>query len=512
MEEISNPEVIPIADRQLTSLSPLSIVRQSAKLSTAKIGGALVMLPVTLVVARFLGPRLMGVVGLVTLWQLYANLLKPSMFSAAFREMPGLLAKGDTDEVRRLQNVGITSEATYLVLPLAAFIIGALVQSDPLQRNALLLGAAAFALLQINYFADGIQWAHQRYGLIARASLGGVLAAAAFALITIQWLGVYAALAIPAVTAITAVVIYGIFAPPFDFKLRWDRVEAKRLLRVGIPLALGTIFYWAFRTTDRTVVASLMPLTALGYLSFSMQFIDAGIKLVSDFQNVVSMRVWSRLDKHSEPLGPSARRLSLIVLVVTCMGINLAQSLFGAFVKVIAPAFAFAVPVFEVLAILLTAGTAGMVSLTILNSPRVNKQKLTSVIYGLGVVVNAVLVLASIRLGYGLIGVAVSTVVAQTLVAATLIAAAHTQIFSEDERWLPYYSVLLGIYLLSVAVDVAFHTDALRLGEGNHVFVASALRAVVSLCVWVPVFAVFARLRWPAVVMTSRPKAPARAS
>ena len=494
------------------SLTPLSIVRQSAKLSGAKIAGALVMLPVTLLVARFLGPRLMGVVGLVTLWQLYANLLKPSMFSAAFREMPGLLARGDRESTVRLQNIGITSEGTYLVLPVIAFVVGALIQPDPLVRNALLVGAAAFVFTQLNYFVDGVQWAHQRYGLIARASLIGAVVSGIFVVATIKWLGVYAALLIPAVTAVAAVTVYAIAAPPMDFKPKWDWVQARALLRVGIPLALGTIFYWAFRTTDRTLVAALMPLTALGYLSFSMQFIDSAIKLVSDFQNVLAMRVWSRLGTAShEPLGAASRRLSLIVLIVTCLGINLSQSLFGAFVKLIAPAFAPAVPVFEVLVILLTAGTVGMLPVTILNSPTVNRQKLASLIFGIGVPINAALVIASIKLGYGLVGVAASTVLAQSLVATAMIIAARDQMFHRGERSFPFYAVMLGIYALSIGVDLAFHIDPLRLGEGSHVWVASALRAIVTLVVWAPVFVVFAKLRWPGVEPTPA-KVPAGVS
>ena len=494
------------------SLSPISIVKQSAKLSSAKIAGALVMLPITLLVARFLGPRVMGIVGLVTLWQLYANLLKPSMFGAAFRDLPALLRRGEIDPALRLQNIGITAEATYLVLPIVAFVGGALMQRDPTIRSALLVGALAFALSQVNYFVELVQWAHQRYGLIARANLVALVAAATFVGASIWWLGLYAAILIPAVTAFTLILIYLIKAAPMKFKPTWDWPEAKRLLRIGIPLALGTIFYWAFRMTDRTIVAALMPLTALGYLSFSMQFIDAGIKLVTDFQNVLAMRVWSVLGHaRHEPLGPPARRLSLTVLVVTCVAINLAQATFGAFVHVIVPAFAPAVPVFEILAILLTAGTAGMLPLTILNSPAVNRQKLASTIFAIGVPINVAFVLISLRLGYGLPGVATATVCAQTLVAAALLVAAQEQLFLKGERRLPFFVVMLGIYALSIGVDVAYHIEPLRLGLANHIFTASALRAAIALAVWVPVFIVFARVRWPALG-TGPTTLPARAS
>ena len=415
---------IPAEDspEQRFGLSPRNILRNSSKLSGASLANVLVLFPVNVLVARVLGPGVLGIFGLVTLWQFYASLFRPAVFSAAYREMPGLLAEGQTEEAVRRQNIGITVESAYVVFCVLVMVGAGATQHTAL-RQALWVTAAAFVLMQLQFYAYTVHWAHRRFNVLALGKLVGTLAQAAFMLLTVWFLGLYTLILAPAVAAVASVATYRARRLPIAFKPRFERAEAWRLMRIGLPLALGTIFYWGFRTVDRTIVATGLPILALGYFTFVMQFVNLGISLVSDFSNVAQPTLWAKLGQVGDPrsLGVELRRLSLVVLATTCVGVSLGQAAFGAFVHWFVPAFAASITTFEVLILLLACATAGIIPSHLLNSAVLNRQKLAMAIYGAGIPVNAALGILALHLGWGLLGVAWGSVIAQALVSVALL-------------------------------------------------------------------------------------------
>jgi len=268
--------------------------------------------------------------------------------------------------------------------------------------------------------------------------------------------------------------------------LHFDRQETGRLLKIGLPLSLGTLFYWGFRTVDRTAVAAWLKLTDLGYFTFIMQFINLAILLISDFGNVVQPTLWAELGRVAEPrrLGPQIRKLSLLILAVTCAAANLAQAGFGAFVYSFVPQFEPSVETFEILAFLLACSTATIVPSHLLNSTTVNKQNLVTVIWGIGVPINVGLAYLAVRAGWGLVGIALSSVVAHTVVSAILLFFVRGYLFDGRQGRSTFYGAMFGLPLITLIVFALFHVEPLAYTGRENVLQAAALRLLLAVTVW----------------------------
>jgi O-antigen/teichoic acid export membrane protein len=382
--------------------------------------------------------------------------------------------------------VGVTSEALYLVLPSVVMLTAALAQSRADIRNGLLVGLAVLALTQAMYFVSIIQWAYERFGLIARAKAVSVVVAAVFTLVTIWWIGIYAAILAPGAAALATIAVLKWGAPHLGLAFELNRTDLTRLFKVGLPLAIGTVCYWGFRAVDRTAVAVALPLTDLGYFTFVMQFINVAILFVADFGNVIQPKVWASLGTTADPrsIGPAVRRLSTVVMFATCAGANFAQAGFGVFVTWFLPNFRASVPIFDILVLLLACGTAGVIPTHLLNSARLNKQVTATVIYAAGVLLTGILVVLAIWWGWGLSGVALVSVIAQALVSACLLGAVHPSIFAPGGAVVRFYAALLGMLLVAVAVSLIFYTEPLALGGNRGQLPILALRVAFAVLVW----------------------------
>src|SRR4030042_1495198 len=99
-------------------LSIISIARNSLKFTSAKAVAALAGLGVTLYAGTILLPEEYGTYGLLSLWLTYVTLATPGLYLAAGREVPVLLGKGQEKEALKVQNIAISSELLYTIVPM----------------------------------------------------------------------------------------------------------------------------------------------------------------------------------------------------------------------------------------------------------------------------------------------------------------------------------------------------------------------------------------------------------
>ncbi len=454
VEPMASATLAPGQRAPRQALSAWSILQQSSKLSGAKVLSVLIQLPIGIVVARALRPELLGVVGYVALWQFYAGLTKPGMFSAAQRALPVLLAQGKTAEATRLQNLGVTGDGLSVLVAAGVLFVAAFFQSHALVRGGLMVGAAVFLMTQACDMVTGLQFAPQRFGLMAKTTVLSTLVSAAFVLSSIGWLHIYSPLLKSAVAACAVLIGCRLWAPSLGIRWRWERGASWRLLRLGVPLSLGGVFYWGLRTMDQMAVAMGLTLTEMGYLTFVMQFIGLGILLVVDFTAVMQPRLWAELGRVASPhvLGAEVRQVMVWLFVITCAMASCAQAGFGALVHWCTPNYLPAVGVFEIYAFLLVCGTMHIIPSYLLNSSTLNKQHVATAIWGAGLVLTAGLAYLAVHSGWGLRGVALCSVGAQTLVSAALLVAIRSYVFNGSHGQWSFYSALAGLLAITGAV------------------------------------------------------------
>lgn len=437
-------------------IGPREIFRHSSKISGASLVGAALSLPAGIVVARILGPELLGTVGIVALWLQYAGWARPGLMAAAYREMPHLLGQGKEEAALRLQNVAMTFEGLAAIVPVAVMLAFAFWYRNPVLRFGLAVAALQFVLQTANYFRGSVQWVFQRFGIVARVTLGNRVAAPLLSLGGVTAAGAYGQLVAPAVLEGLTAGYYAVATPPLRFRPTWDRREALRMLRIGIPLSLLTLLYWSFRIADRTMVASWLPLAQLGFFTFGLNYIALAIQFVADFTNVLQPGLYAELGRLGSvaPLRDQISRLAVLILAITCIGTNLAQAGFGAFVLWLVPKFEPSIRNFEVLAFNLACGTAPILPALLLYSSVLNRQNLMVVVQAAALAVNVGIGYLAFREGWGLPGIALSSVIAQLSLSAAYYAFAHEHLFAAAPARvaLAFYGRLAGLLAFAAGI------------------------------------------------------------
>src|SRR5713226_7611023 len=125
------------------TLHPLRILRQSSKLSMSAVLGFALTLGVNLAIGRYLLPEDVGILAVVGVWTFYSQLLKPGLLSTAGRDVPHLLGEGDHQEARRVQNVALSAELLFAVIPFIVVCVAALFYQSRIIRAAFWVGAAS---------------------------------------------------------------------------------------------------------------------------------------------------------------------------------------------------------------------------------------------------------------------------------------------------------------------------------------------------------------------------------
>lgn len=477
------------------------VLRSSSRISAVNILGGAVAFIANFAVARLVGPEVLGAVGLVNLWLLYAGLIRPGLVSAAYREMLHRRGAGEPWRALAVQNVALTYEGALLGLTVVVLVGGGALYDDPLLRVGMALGAVAFVARSLVRFQETLQWVGHRFELIAQAALISRLATPLLSVAGAYLWGGYGLLAAPILPAVATWRFYCRRAPDSGFRPSWDRDVALELFRVGVPLTLLAVLYWGFRTSDRSMVAAWLPLAAMGYFSFAMNFIDMGIQLSSDFYNVMQARLLSELGKagHLRPLAPMLTRLAVLTVALTCAGANLAQAGFQPLVARFLPQFLPSTVPFEVLAFNLACLSAPMLPATLLTSAVLARQNACVAVQLAGLGLNVTLGAALISAGWGLTGIALSSVVSQLCVGGAYYGLLHAALFedalpSETRRFYAWLAALLGA-ALAVYAALGCGGGALRADEARWVG-PLALRVGLAGGAWTAVLALVHRSWW----------------
>lgn len=412
-------------------LSIREIARSSSKISGVNIVGGALAAGANILVARHLGPDALGVVGFVQLWLLYANFARPGLIQSAFREMLELHGKGQEAEARRLQDVALTTEILFLAAPASVLAGVGFLFAKPEQRLGLWIGAATFLATSLYQLVDTIQWTHRRFSLITRVTLFLRISQPVLLVLGAWTLGIYGVLLAPLGATAAALAYYRFRTAAAAFTPTWDPPEARRMALAGLPLVVNGFLYWSFRTSDRTLVAALLPLAALGHFTFAMTFITQGCQVVSDFLNVLQTALFTELGAAGavRPLAGRIQRLSLLILLATGSAAGAAQSLFAPFVALAAPRFMPGVPAFEVLALNLVCTTAPLLAFSVLLSSTVDRRHACNLLQAAGLALNLIIGWALTLKGYGLVGIAWSSAISQLVVALGAHALLHPYLF-----------------------------------------------------------------------------------
>jgi len=468
--------------------SVIEVLKHSGKFNLVSIVSRIIAIPKTIIIAMVLNPADYGTISFLMLWSFYAGLINPGLLSARNREMTYLLGKGNEEKAVRLQNISQTSDLIYSIFPFLAIAIASFFFKQPFIRFGLMITAITFLASRFVNYWRGVNFARQRFSLIAKADLMQNLLTTFIIVILIWRLKIYAVLIAPLV----AVLVIGIYYQkkgPIGFRFVFDWNQTLRLAKIGFPLAMCTLVYWSNQYMDRTVIATMLSLNDLGIYVYAMTYVMFGIVFFTEFGNVLTPMLWTRTGSaaNANDVFTQTRRIAVYIALTTSVVIPFLQVIFYVLVTVFTVKYVESFPVFVILSYSLYLTAMIMIPVLILESAVVNKQALSLKIYILCLVLNIVFSFIAIKLNYGVLGVAIATIFCHGLNTILRLFFVRGYMLG-NERFLKFLAVIGMPFVVSI-LFAFMHAYAISIVKNPWVFAPTAI--LVQFIFWLGFIRIF---------------------
>ncbi len=472
-------------------LSIISIARNSLKFTSVKTIAALAGLGVTLYAATILLPEEYGTYGLLILWLTYVNLVTPGTSIAASREIPILLGKGQHEDALKVQNVSLSAELVFTIVPTAVIFGAAFFYSEPVMRWGLLIIGVCFVAMRLTGLWSNMVFIRERFNTVAIVSIVAAVVAPAVVLAALPSLKVYAMiLGAPVAFIISA--IYYITRGGIGFRFSFNRREIIRLTKVGIVLQGLAVVMMTFHMADRTIIASTLSLEQLGLYVFATGFLMYGLSFFDDFARVLQPVLWRHAGTAESVYEgfQDTRRIAVYLALGTGIVIPLAQLAFTLIATLLTPRYIESIPIFNVLSYNLFLMAIAIVPSLILNSSLVNKQNLALLFYAAGLAVSIGLDILVVRLGYGVIGIAWVTIGSQGMVTLVLYYLIKNYVFDQAAEFRRF----AGIVVLPFIASLPFSFIHVYLRETSmSIWALAGISLAAQAVVWTVIIVAFYR-------------------
>ena len=472
-------------------ISVLNIARNSIKFSTINILAAIIALPVGIYVATVVSPEEYGVYGFLGLWLTYATLIRPGFTISGYREVPVLLGKGEDDKALRVQNISITSDMLYSVLPVIIILGASFFYDKPLMKYGLILTAVIYASTQLVNYWNSVNFIRQNFNIVAKGKFIATIVAPVVTVASVYWLKVYALLAAPICVALITGIYYWKWGP-IHFRFTFDWKETTRLMKTGVILQAGTLVYWAFRLVDKTIIAANLPMEQLGLYTFAMGLVMMILTIPADFTNVLQPIIYKELGKVRNVYEGfrDIRRVLVFLALGTAILIPLAQLAFYLVVSLITTKYTASIPVFNVLSYNIYLAAIVPAANIILTSSIVNKQKLCLFVDLIGLALSIAFCLLVIKWGYGIIGVAWVMIGCQCLVTLIVYFLARSYLCRSN---MDYFKLLITI-LMPFLLTIPFFLIHSHLNETiTNIWAFTGISLAIQAVLWSLVIGIFYR-------------------
>ena len=444
------------------SVSIKSIIKHSSKFSGITLFSKLISAPVSIVVAMVLSPDEYGILAVASLMTTYAALVQLGATITASREIPGLVKSGNIKHVHYIQNLSISIDSLFSILIFGALVIISLSQRDFTLRWVLLVTSIGFIIGRFKGYLEMINFAFQNFTLSAKGRLIRMILYPILTLSLIFWLKIFT---IPIVAMLTAIVIliYFLRSNSYNLSLVFNKSESVRLIKIGLVLNVGSILYMLFTTTaDQTIIAAFLSKEELGLYFFSYNIVFLILEMFRDYGRVLRPTIWAEAHNalNTQNGFYVLRKMSIYFSLITAFLIGISQLGFIFLVNNITVNFVKAEFVFLIIISYVFWEAIQIFPEMILISPKVDKQKIVLLIWGGCLLVNIGLDLFAIKLGYGIVGVAIATTLAQAISSISMYFFSSKYLFFNKSEFFSFLRKLMLPFIISICITL-FHWNYL---------------------------------------------------
>ena len=443
------------------SINLLDIIKHSSKFSGVALFTKILGFPKSIILAMALMPEDYGRIGAIMLYMSYLSFFNLGNVNAAFREMPGLLKQGNDDKATYVQNNAFSFDLVIKTVILFGLVLFAFQQNDIETRLLFGLSALWFYFSKIRSYQNIQNLSRMDFGFAAKINLIIAVISFIFAVSLVYLIGIYALVVPLLISELVAIVYQYIKKGNLGFTFQLSKKEIIRTTRIGIPLIILSFLYKAFESiTSKTLIVKYLTDVDLGLFVFALGIVFLGVQLIKDMSRVYKPMLWGNADTIEDPKNAfkSVTHITQIIGLICGIIIGLSQIGFIILVNKITVNFIDAQYVFLILSLSIFAvGVQAPAEFT-LTSRRINKQRITTVIWIIAMGINIGLGILAVNLGYGIVGIALASVVSQLLACYSMYGFAGRHIFINDfprER-ITFY-LRFSLPLLISLVILMFH-------------------------------------------------------
>jgi O-antigen/teichoic acid export membrane protein len=279
---------------------PRGLLRDVLQFSASSVFGAVVSVPVSVIVARLLGPYRLGVWSHVLLAQNYLATLHLGVWAGMYRERPVQRGRQNAAGVQTVTDVTFTFALGAAALAAAGGWLYAWTTEGGREVH---VAFRVLPLLLLAQYAETflvmLLKSEQRFDVVSAVQVIRTLCSAA--VVGALYVAHFDGYVWASVGSAVAVVLYLARRAGYRPRLLWDAGTLFRLLRVGFVVMLIDVASTLFETGDRVVVLSLLGVTAFGQYNLGIRLGRLASVALACVGPVVYPRMTEQYGRSGEP-------------------------------------------------------------------------------------------------------------------------------------------------------------------------------------------------------------------
>ncbi len=408
-------------------------------------------------VPAYLGPELYGVIGILKLVKIILGFLGSGMDQAYLRL--GIDVREKADPLPQLK-VLEDNVFSFFVIAAVAGMLGTMAVPFIFKRHDSYLQD----LMIFCFFATAIQHLFQTVGLfyfqtmkIQRRfkfiSFMNVLQPCIALILIIATVFKWKVKAVFMADLISVAVVQYLYFRKSGIipRLKIHLKEFRKLAVYAIPFFITGICFYVFRFSDRTIIASFLPLKQLGLYSFAIGLAENSRLLSVSINEVNGPYVIQQIsrEKDMSNLAPTIKsysyKLMLLNFVFAFTGIVLSP-----LIAYVLPDYAPSIFVLKLLLIIMVLRTFPLYQKMILGAPAINKQNHINIAMAISGVINVILSIILVKKGYGINGVVAATLAVHLLMACFYVVASERYYLKKKDPifYIKMFFPVLVLFLL----------------------------------------------------------------
>jgi len=436
-------------------------IKLTGVMSFSGIVGKIISFPSAIVVAKFLGPPLLGVLSIIKLIHQYAGYSHLGLLQCLPRDVPMAYGRGDKKEARVVKDTVFTG--LFVATAFSLFVLWILFISGVTFKGALdiqILVLLSLILIgnRANSYLRSYSKAEGQFMIIGKLEFILKFITPGLTILGVIFLKVKGVLLAMFLVDIISIVYYVICLkrPKLNFYINLKKTLS--LLKTGIMIFINDISESLFWSVDLIILAAMLTTRDVGIYSIAL----GAMMIVGPFSQAVNMTVYRKimyeggkygLDSHKHFRKYTEGLLALYVMF-TSLILGLFILLYMMIIRTILTEYIESLPLIIILAFGYMVYTSRVFLSFYLNVTNQLEKRLIIIMTGLGL--NALLDYILIAKGYGIKGVAFACSLSFLFISIMIIGVSFKQIYGDIKHALSFFSkicfisaILIGIIFVS---------------------------------------------------------------